>query len=299
MENRSKRTETAAELFSYTLTELDARGLLPERHRRSHKGTYGHALIAAGSENMGGCALLACEAAYRTGTGLVTCLSHSSNRTALISRLPEVLFAERNGIQTPEFCGRYTAAAAGPGIGLDADYSESCELVRFLLQHFQKPLLLDADALTILGRETGFQALLRARDIPVILTPHPGEMHRLCPELSIPDIMQDPVSAAAAYAAKTGSIVLLKDAETVVTDGNRVYLNSTGCNGMACGGSGDVLTGIICGFLAQGMKPFEAACLGACVHGLAGMRAADEMGNRGMLAGDIVRYLPRILKEME
>ncbi len=284
-----------------SMERTDACSLLPARVRRSHKGTYGHVLLAAGSRYMGGCAVLAVEAAYRTGCGLVSCMTDMRNRDLLMLRVPEAIFADRSetdrllpSIQS----GRFSAAAAGPGLGLDEDYSDSCRLVELLLTEINGPLILDADALTVLARETYLAEKLSSRTAPTILTPHAGEMSRLN-GIAASQILSDPVQHAAAYAKRTGSIVLLKDAATVVTDGTRIYINQSGCDGMACGGSGDVLTGVITGLCAQGLEAFDAACLAAYVHGLAGELAQGCKGARGMLARDILAYLPEALLNLQ
>lgn len=167
-------------------------------------------------------------------------------------------------------------------------------MLRKTLLLWKGPLVLDADALNLLAENADLRRLVQA-GASVIVTPHPGEMSRLTGK-SVQEILAWLPETAMEFAKALGVICVLKDARTVVTDGNRLYINTSGNNGLATGGSGDVLTGILCGLLAQGMAPFEAACLGVYLHGLAGDAAAERVGQRGMTAGDVVAQIAGVLR---
>ena len=182
--------------------------------------------------------------------------------------------------------GTATVVAVGPGLGQSP---QTRDLVRFLIAETDRPLVIDADALNVLVGQTD---LLGGLKRPVILTPHPGEFARLAGK-DVAEVQADRVQLAASMAAGSGMlIVVLKGNETVVTDGHRYYVNKTGNPGMATGGTGDVLTGVIAAILAQKLPPFDAARLGVFIHGLAGDIARDHHGEVGMIAGDIVDALP-------
>ena len=277
-------------LFAKTFETADLK-LLPERRLRSNKGSYGRALVVGGALNMAGAVLLAASAAYRTGCGLVQILSDEGNRNILQSGLPEALFLpwqQEDGLQTA--LTKAEAAAIGPGLGTS---SQADLLLKRILDIREGPLVLDADALNLLAVRPD---VLRKTKAQVIITPHPGEMARLTGK-EIGQILDHLVETAMEFAGRYDVICVLKDAGTVVTDGKQLYINSTGNPGMSTGGSGDVLTGIICSLLAQGMKPYDAACLGVYLHGLAGDEAAGRQGIRGMTAGDIASCINAVLTE--
>ena len=227
------------------------------------------------------------------GTGLVRVVSEACNREILQTLLPEAvltteeLFSEKILAESLAW-----ADAIGIGPGLSTGTEAERELF-FVLEKNNLPMVLDADALNILAKHPDWLKKSRA---PKILTPHMGEMVRLS-GFSMEELKKRPLELAAAYAKEQQVILVLKDARTVITDGERLVLNTSGNNGMATGGSGDVLTGIITGLLAQGTAPFDAAVLGVYLHGLAGDRAAENTGVRGMLSTDILKELPQILKE--
>ena len=288
------------EPFSLHSSQIAA--MLPARHVRSNKGSYGKALLAAGSRNMAGAALLSAQAAYRTGCGLVMICSPEENRNILQSTLPEALYHPLDEQTGVPFSFRASAAGAGPGIGMSAGMKKT--LYSFL-DRYHGPVVLDADALNLLAEDlhsldpSVVQAALdRIGGREAVLTPHPGEMSRLL-GCRIQDVLADPAGAAVKLAASCRVICVMKDHETVITDGRRVCINHTGCDGMATGGSGDVLTGIITGLAAQGMSPFDAAAAGVWIHGRAGEAAAAELGVRSMLAGDIIRFLPQVFLELD
>lgn len=274
--------------------EASDRSLLPKRMAYSNKGTYGKALLAAGQKNMCGAACLCGEAAYRTGAGLVKLCTEECNRVVVQAKLPEALLATYE--ETPaeeeirELMAWPTAAGIGPGFGI---LPEKGEILESLLKYARCPLVLDADALNLLA---GRAEILRELSVPVIVTPHVGEMARLT-GLSREEIAKKLPRVCKSFAEEYRVICVLKDTRTVISDGNRLCVNRTGTDGMATGGSGDVLTGILTGLLAQGMEPFQAACLGVWLHGKAGEAAGRDLGRRGMLAGDILKNMPKILRE--
>ncbi len=279
------------------LEDGDLLSLLPPRKRTANKGTYGKLLVIAGTRNMAGAACLAGRAAYRTGCGLVCICSHEDNRLILQTALPEAIYAPWQ-----EDINRWLdwadAVAIGPGLGQGED---SLQLLIQVLQNWDGPLVLDADALNLMAAHP---ELLPAADesgdavpgstAPAVITPHPGEMARLIPS-DIAGILSEPVAAARDYAERSGLVTVLKGARTVIADGEETYLNLTGNEGMATGGSGDVLTGIIGSLLAQGLRPMEAAKAGVLLHGMAGDAAAAALGTRSMTAADIADHLPDVM----
>jgi NAD(P)H-hydrate epimerase len=182
-----------------------------------------------------------------------------------------------------------TAAGVGPGLGQS---HELTELLCAVVRETTLPMVLDADALNVLAGRT---AVLRGRAGPLVITPHPGEFARLL-GCDIPAVQADRRGKAAAFAAEHGLVVVLKGHGTVVSDGRRVFVNPTGNPGMATGGSGDVLTGLLAALLAGGLDPFDAAVLGVYLHGLAGDRARDELGETSLIATDLVRHLPQAFR---
>ena len=269
----------------------DLLSLLPARSPRSNKGTYGKVLLAAGSRGMAGAAILAGEAAYRCGCGIVAVCSDACNRQILQSTLPEALFFNRSLLEKK--AAAFDCLGAGPGIGTD---ERSLLMLKTALKLFSGPAVLDADALNLFSAHEDLWELITPGR--VMMTPHPGEMSRLT-GLSIQDILKDPAQSAVSFARKRNVVLVLKDHRSVVTDGERLYINDSGCDGMATGGSGDVLTGMLSSFAAQRPEAdlFETACLGVYVHGRAGEAAAAELGSRSMLARDIVRHISDILRE--
>ena len=238
---------------------------------------------------MAGAAYLSAAGAYRSGCGLVKIYTEECNREILQKLLPEAMTdTYTRGIIDQRLKSNLDWADAvvlGPGVGKDS-FSE--ELLRFVLKNCEKPLILDADGITMIsGRDD-----LWSEHPPVcIFTPHPGEMARLM-ECSVRDVVDDIYGCCLACAKKYQVVSVLKDARTIVAipDG-RAVINLTGNHGMATGGSGDVLTGIIAAFAARGVDAFEAAAAGVFVHGAAGDKAAEELGAGRMLSGDIVNYI--------
>ncbi len=272
-----------------------AAGLVEERAVDSHKGTYGHVLVVAGSRGHTGAALLASRAAARTGSGLVTVAGPASLNAIFCSGAPEVMtqpLADHDGLIAFD-AGALAAAvlgksavAVGPGLGTHA---EAQQVVETLLRTTCVPLLIDADGLTCVARDV---AVLRAAQAPVVLTPHPGEMARLV-GVDNAAIQEDRVGQARRFATTHAVVVVLKGARTVIAapDG-RVWINSSGNPGMATGGMGDALTGIITSLLGQGLDAVDAACLGVYVHGDAGDAVAQRHGPVGILASDVIEEIP-------
>jgi NAD(P)H-hydrate epimerase len=262
-------------------------GRIPRRKRFDHKGTYGKTLIIAGSYGKMGAAVLASRAALRSGTGLLFTYIPRCGYDILQTAVPEgmvITDAEPEWISSVPDLSGYDSIGVGPGLGQNAATRIA---LRKLLETWGRPLVVDADALNILAAHREMFHLLPPSSI---LTPHPGEFARLAGEAGH-DF--DRLEKLKAFSASTKCIVVLKGAYSVISfpDG-RLIFNSTGNPGMATAGSGDVLTGVIAGLLAQTHDPEKAALAGAYVHGLAGDMAARDKGENGVVAGDIVEKLP-------
>jgi len=274
------------------------------RQADTHKGTYGHLLVVAGTLNMSGAGLLCASAALRAGCGLVTWALPSSLAGHVIGRVPEVMLApvsgNANGCWSAEtadelarlFAGR-DALAIGPGLGRFADDTAWLRRIWELSGEAGLPLVLDADALNILADAQDIASWTRrSAEAPVIVTPHPGEMARLS-GLTTAQVQENRLRVARDYAARHGVYVVLKGAASIVAcpDGT-AYVNTTGNPGMATGGAGDVLTGIIGGLLAQGWTAEQAAAFGTWKHGLAGDLAAHKRSvTASLIASDIIEQL--------
>lgn len=269
--------------------------ILPDRDPWGHKGSFGKILLLCGSLGFTGAAYLAAMGALRTGAGLTFLGVPESIYAIEAVKLNEpVVFPlpdadgrlSRNAI--PEILNRLPAMDAvliGCGLGQSED---TLEVVRAVLAHAACPVVLDADGINVVAAH---KDILRGRKAPTILTPHDGEAARLCGTVG-----QDRIACAKAMAKDLGCIVLLKGHRTVITDGQTVYVNHTGNPGLAVGGSGDVLAGMIVSLAGQGISPLEAAACGAWLHGAAGDLCADELGQYAMLPTDMLEALPRLLK---
>lgn len=274
------------------------------RRGDSHKGTYGHVLVAGGSPGMTGAVIMTACAALRSGAGLVTAavpeslvpIVETATMEVMSRPLPETTEASISLEALPvlkNLLGTVSVCAIGPGM---SRYREANALLRFVLENSGVPMLIDADGLNALE---GDAAILENRQVPVVLTPHPGEMARLT-GLTIEEIQHDRLEIARRYAAQWGITLVLKGHNTVVaTPAGEIFLNISGNPGMATAGSGDVLAGIIAGFIAQGLKAQEAAIAGVYVHGACGDKVAEAYGQRGLVAGDLIQYLPGVLCELE
>lgn len=288
------RLTTIPQRARWGITEVnDLHDLLPPRSRFMHKGRAGHALLIAGARGKMGAAVLAARACARSGVGLVSLFAHSGVSDELHLAIPECMLAgdrDTNGNVRLGDISHFDSVAIGPGIGMSA---EAVGLVKVAIQSTAAPMVLDADALNILADNPTWQAFLPPGSI---LTPHPKEFDRLAGNSACG---HDRLMKAIAMARRHGIILLLKGAYTAVChpDGN-VRFNPTGGPGMAKGGSGDSLTGILAALLAQGVDPFSAAVLGAYVHGEAGDLAAEDLGMDGMLPSDLIERLPLVWKRI-
>ena len=286
----------------YTLEASDLPASLPKRFPEANKSSYGKLLLIAGDEGMAGAAILACKAALRAGCGMAAILSAAANRQILQTTLPEALFgAWEDGLS--RWLSWADAIAIGPGLGQS---HKALSLLRELLESWHGPLVLDADALNLISRE--HLPLERPGLPPMVLTPHPGEMQRLLKAkeadssgeaIPIKNILAAPIPIAQDFAERNSVVLVLKGPRTVVTDGDETMLNLYGNDGMAAAGSGDCLTGIIGSLLAQGCEPFTGASDGVVLHALAGDLAAEKVGRRSLLAGDIADCLPELFQRLE
>ncbi|MBU7316548.1 NAD(P)H-hydrate dehydratase [Paenibacillus oleatilyticus] len=269
------------------------------RRADSHKGTYGHVLVAAGSRSMSGAGLLSAKAALHGGSGLVTWALPDRLAEPMFGQVPEAMLAGLADEQRGDWSAVHADALAQLAVGKDAllfgpgvgRWAQDTAFLRKLWEGTDCPLVLDADALNMLAAAEN-AANWPKRGAPVVLTPHPGEMARLTGS-TVPAVQRDRIETARRYAARTGVTLVLKGARTVIADpeGN-VYINPTGNAGMATGGAGDVLAGIIASLFAQGWHGPEAAALGTYLHGAAGDRAAASRELPASLtAGDIIDHL--------
>ncbi len=277
------------------LTAADIARLLPKRDENAHKGNFGRILLLCGSRGYTGAAYFAAMGALRTGAGLVYLGVPES-----IYAIEAVKLNEPVVFPLPEQGGRLSEAAVpeilekiprmdavliGPGLGLGQG---SFAVLKAVLTHAACPVVVDADGITLL---VPHMDILRGREAPTILTPHDGEFTRL-----FGPVGEDRMASARAAALESRGIMLLKGHRTCVTDGIREYRNTTGNPGMAVGGSGDVLAGVLVSLLGQGLEPLEAAACAAWLHGKAGDLCAGELGEYGMLPTDLLDFLPRLLK---
>lgn len=276
------------------MTAKTIKKLLPIRNPHTHKGDYGKILLLCGSRGYTGAAALAAMGALRSGAGLVYMGVPESIYEIEAAKLIEPVI-----LPLPDKDGMLSATAVdvlrpllekmdgiliGPGLGQSDD---TFQVVRIILQNSSLPVVLDADGINLVAAH---KYILRNRNAPTVLTPHEGEFSRIYGAVE-----SDRVKSAASLARDTGTVVLLKGHRTVITDGTSCYINKTGNPGMATGGSGDVLAGIIVSLIGQGLSPLEAAAAGAWLHGASGDLCAREIGQYGMLPQDMVQFLPRLL----
>lgn len=277
------------------LCHEDVLKLLPDRNVIAHKGDFGKILLICGSKSSSGAPVLASLGALRTGAGLAYLAVPSCIYEIEAVKLTEpVIFSLpcTDGMLSDESCGKLDfllkkadAVLIGPGLGVS---SGTKSVVCDVLTTFIGPVILDADGINVLCQH---KDILRRRSGVTILTPHEGEFLRFGGSLEYGRI-----SGAQNMAKDLGVIIVLKGHQTVITDGYELYINPTGNPGMATGGSGDVLSGIITSFVGQGISPIEAAAAGAWVHGAAGDLCAASIGQYGMLPTDMISVLPRLLK---
>ncbi len=268
--------------------------LLPDRDDFAHKGDFGRVLLLCGSRGYTGAAALAAMGALRTGAGLVYLgVPESIYAIEAVKLWEPVVFPlpEEDGMLSREAAAdvarllpKMDAVMIGPGLGRSAGTLAVLERV---LEDFSGPVVVDADGINLLSQH---KDMVRGRTGPTILTPHEGEFRRLA------DLGEDRQQAAAALAQELGCVLVLKGHRTIITDGERCYENTTGNPGMAVGGSGDVLAGMIVSLLGQKMPAMEAAAVAVWLHGAAGDRCARELGQYGMLPTDMLQILPRLMK---
>ncbi len=264
----------------------DLAPLFPRRSRNAHKGSFGHVLCIGGSKGFSGAVTMAGKAAARSGAGLVSAFVPEAIHPLVAVAVPEMMVHS----SMPE--GNWTSIAAGCGMGRSATTREQ---VLQLLETSSVPLVLDADAVTVLADH--IEAVSTA-NCPVILTPHPGEFAMLF-GLKVDEVQDDRLGMAKLAANKLNAVIVLKGAGTVVAaPGVSTAVNMTGNPGMASGGSGDVLSGIIAGLAGQGITPFQAACAGVWLHGRAGDLAAAEKSQASMIATDLIEKLPDAFREL-
>lgn len=283
----------------------DIKNKLPKRKPVSNKGTYGHALCVCGSMRMTGAAYLSVMGALRSGVGLVTAAFPQTSYAGIAPKLTEPLLLplEPNFDGTFAFSAmadiikaskRASALLVGCGIGFNKD---TTMLVQNLIKEIKIPMIIDADGINALSTNID---ILKEAQAPIILTPHPGEMSRLCGK-SIAEIIANPVKTAEEFASKYGVTVVLKTANTVVCNPKTsgIYINTTGNSGLSKGGSGDLLAGIMVSLAAQGMLPFDAAVCAVFLHGLAADAVARNSSMTGMLPSDVMNYLPELFSKFE
>ena len=279
---------------AYTLTEKDMYEIIPERDPFGNKGTFGKVLIAAGSPGVSGASYLASCAALRSGCGMVKIIAPEENRNILQTMLPEAMLAV---YRTPEEAAEAVrdnapwanVIACGPGIGTG---ETGMALTKAALEQKKKTVILDADALNCLvGRADALDYHPN-----VIITPHMGEMSRLCRK-SVEELKEDPVGEASAFSKRHRCICVLKDARTCIgLPGGGIFINTTGSSGMATAGSGDVLTGILAGLMAQGCVPETGTAAACFLHGMCGELAEEKLGPSFMKADDIIAELKEVLR---
>lgn len=268
---------------------------LPARVNSSNKGTYGRVAVIAGSRDMSGAASYAAEAVYRVGAGLVKVYTHTYNRNVIGCTVPEAVLMFYDDEESAVCCAEDALNWAdviliGPGLGRSP---EACAMVKIIVNRAEQPVVVDADALNIISCDLD---ILRDHRGPVIITPHMGEMARLT-GMAITDIKKNILKVCKDFAMEYNIIDVLKDARTTVSSGDKVYINTSGNNGMSTAGAGDILAGIIAGLIATGLMPEDAAPLGVYIHGLAGDAAAGYRGKTGMIARDIVDAIPQVIRD--
>lgn len=277
------------------LNQSDVSGILPDRDVNAHKGDFGRILLLCGSRGYTGAAALAAMGALRCGAGLVYLGVPESIYAIEAVKLTEpVVFPlpEEDGMlcelaleKIAQMLPNMDAVLIGPGLGQSKG---TLSVLKTVLKRFGGTVVVDADGINLLA---GHIDLLRGRTAPTILTPHEGEFTRITGQAS-----KDRIEKAMSFASDYQVILLLKGHRTVITDGTACYINHTGNPGMAVGGSGDVLAGMITALLGQGVSPLQAAACGAWLHGAAGDICEKEIGQYGMLPSDMLKVLPRLLK---
>ncbi len=274
--------------YAYVLEKTDVAALLPKRKRNTHKGSYGRAAIVAGSKEYTGAAYLSTAACLRAGAGYTTLFTPPEILPYYILKAPEALLRAWTDEALQELLA-YDAVAYGMGMGVSESVANGA---KYLLAHFTGTLILDADAINALAfyEKENLTAVFAAKKCGVVLTPHIKEFSRLTGE-SVQTLLEKGVFAPFAFAKKHDVTVLLKNAVSVVTEGKRTAVNTTGNAGQAKGGSGDVLSGVLAALCAQGLSAFDGACVGAYLTGRAAELASQKVGEYSLLATDVIAYL--------
>ena len=292
-----------SEIFEYFGTDSDIAGnrvmvsdrddlcKIPQRQEDSHKGTYGTVLIVAGSGKMGGAPVLCAEAALRSGCGIVKVFTHEKNRSHILARLPEAIVICDDDTETlKKEIEKADSVVLGPGLDTD---ERAVGLTRVVTENVRGLLVVDADALNILSSG---QEDVKFSDISnVIFTPHIKEAGRLL-KREASSVKKEKLKAVTELSEKYNVTAVLKDARSFISDGDNIVINPSGNSGMATAGSGDVLSGILGGLGARGMRGTDLAVAGVYLHGLAGDVAASKLGESCLIASDIVKALPDVLK---
>lgn len=288
-----------------TITKEQARNLLPIRYSNSNKGTYGSVLNIAGSANYPGAALLSSVSALKAGAGLVCLASEGGTIAAAASNTPDITFLQiadadkrtvsKDSIKFLKDISRYKAVSLGCGMSIEKPAVDF--VLKFLNKNIKsdKPFIIDADAINALGTASSMPIPANA-----VVTPHPLELSRLM-DMDVEEIQSDRLRAACMAADYLGCIVVLKGKETVIAAPMEAdaYINPTGNSALAKGGSGDVLTGMITGFAAQGLKLIEACILAVYLHGRAGELASNVLSEYSVLASNLINYIPAAIKDLQ
>ena len=279
--------------FAYEKTDIAAG--LPKRQAYSNKGTYGKVLVIAGSPDMAGACYFSARAAYGCGCGLVRVFTVRENHDVLLQKLPEAVLTTYDHRHVDfsllqDALSWADSVVLGPGLSTEA---YALDIVSYTLKNCRVPLVMDADGLNLLAKNPYLWEQVPKN---TVLTPHIGEMARLM-ERSPGDIAGNLLEVCQSFSGDHHVICALKDARTVISDGQEIYINLSGNHGMATGGSGDVLSGIIGGLLAGGLKPLTAASFGCFIHGCAGDEACKAKGAYGLLASDIIQYMSKVIRQ--
>ncbi len=289
--------------YANTIEYEDVKALFKKRDKNSNKGTFGHQLNICGSYKMFGAAVIATEAALRSGAGLVKLTLPESAYPLAASHLTQPIFNpvlsneagtfSQNAIYgITENADWASSIVLGCGIGVNDDTKAVVEAV---LKNAKAPIILDADGINCIK---GRISILKEIKVPVVLTPHPGEMSGLISK-QVAEIQENRIEISKNFAREMHVVLVLKGADTVVTDGYSVFVNTTGNPGMAMGGSGDMLSGMLGAFVAQGLSPFDAAKAAVYLHGLCGDMAAKSYGEKGMLVCDMTEQLGALMSNLE
>lgn len=289
--------------FSYKDINIpkEIKTLLPKRKEDSHKGDYGRVGIIGGSRGMTGAPYLTTMAALRSGTGLVYTLIPKTLEDIMAIKLTEAIivgvddnkgdFSKNSISELLDFIKKLDGLAIGPGFGVSDD---RLEIIEKIFESFQGPIVLDADGINCIAKKPDI--LLKRKGITV-MTPHPGELANFLGN-TVKEVQDNRIYYSKYVSQKYNIITILKGNNTIVAKGEQIFINSTGNPGMATGGSGDILTGMVISFICQGNSPFDSSVLGVFSHGLAGDMARDDKGDYGLIAMDILEYIPKALKKI-